>query len=160
LRSAAATLGGDGMKKTATVVVADGKAEVLRGALPDQDFDVPKGVIVTSAPDWTDTFLLCQRYDPLKGGKQSFPGLWIHPEQASQRLTFAIERIGDAAIEHAGKKQKLDHYTIRLRGNSAYAAWADAHGLMIKLVPLLFKEGATNWLVLDGYEKSTATLWP
>ena len=95
LVTAEATLTLDGIKKTVMVVVTDATAKVRRSGLPDQEFDVPKGVIVTSAPDWTDVFLLCQRYHRLKAGKQSFSGLWIHPEQASQRLTFAIERLGE-----------------------------------------------------------------
>src|SRR5262249_3731411 len=95
-----------------------------------------------------------------KGGKQQFAGLWIHPVEHSQRLTFAIERHGADMIEHAGKKLKLDRFTIWLRGNSSYAAWVDADGKMIKLVPLPFKENAMNWLVLEGYEKSAAGLPP
>lgn len=145
-------------KSTATVGVAAGKATVKRDAQPILEFEVPKGVIVTSAPDWTDTFLLCRRYDRQKGGKQHFAGLWIHPVNASQRLTFAIERSGAATIEHAGKKLKLDRFTIWLRGNSSYAAWADHEGRMIKLLPLPAKENAMNWLVRDGYEKSAASL--
>jgi hypothetical protein len=160
LRAAEVTLLMKDQKKTAAVSVVAGKARVLRDAQAAQEFDAPKGVIVTSAPDWTDTFLLCRRYDRDKGGKQQFAGLWIHPVEHSQRLTFAIERHGAEMIEHAGKKLKLDRYTIWLRGNSSYAAWADADGKMIKLVPLPFNENAMNWLVLEGYEKSAAGLPP
>jgi|ERR1043165_3148046 hypothetical protein len=102
----------DGQKKLVTVRVEGDKATVQREGTKAQPFDVPKGVIVTSAPDWTDTFLLCRRYDRLKGGKQSFPGLWIHPEQPSQRLTFAIERHDNITIDHKGEKRKLDRFTI------------------------------------------------
>src|SRR5262245_29720007 len=78
-------------KMAARVTVTDGKARVTRDVDDSafREFEVPKGVIVTSAPDWTDTFLLCQRYDRQKGGKQEFAGLWIHPEQAAQRLAFS-----------------------------------------------------------------------
>jgi hypothetical protein len=152
-------LGGAG-KKVATVQAADGKAKVLRAGQSAQEFDVPSHVIVTSAPDWTDTFLLCKRYDRKKQGKQSFACLWVHPVQPSQRLTFTIERVGADAITHAGRKVALDRHTIRLRGNSAYVAWADASGRMIKLVPMPYKDGATNWLIADGYEKSAAGLRP
>ncbi|MBI3822808.1 MAG: hypothetical protein HY289_09030 [Planctomycetes bacterium] len=147
-------------KKTARVTVTAGKAKVEREGQPALELDVPAGVIVTSAPDWTDTWLLCRRYDRTKTGKQEFPGLWIHPTDKCQRLTFAIERRGADTIEHDGKKQSLDRFTIWLRGNSSYAAWADAKGNMIKLVPLPYNENARNWLVLDGYEKSTAELRP
>jgi hypothetical protein len=154
LTAAEAMLVTGDQKKSATVTVSDGKATVQRPGQKPQEFEVPPGVIVTSAPDWTDTFLLCRRYDRTKGGKQSFPGLWIHPEQAAQRLTFAIERTGEDKVEHAGKELRLGQYTIWLRGNSRYAAWADDAGRMIKLLPLPAKEGATNWLVFEGYEKS------
>jgi hypothetical protein len=155
-----ATLTIDGKAKSATVVVTDGKAKVKRDALPDQEFDVPQGVIVTSAPDWTDTFLLCQRFDRVKGGKQSFPGLWVHPQQQCQRVDFQIERIGEDAIETADKKQKIDRFSIWLRGKSEYMAWANADGIMIKLAPLPVPANPTNWLVLEGYEKSTLSLRP
>jgi hypothetical protein len=143
--------------KKAKVSVAGGKARVQREGKDAQEFDVPAGVIVTSAPDWTDTFLLCRRYDRRKAGKQSFPGLWIHPLQDARRLTFHIERTGSGAIEHAGKKLVLDRFLIRLRNNSGYAAWADEKGLMIKLHALPFRAG-TDMLVLEGFEKSAATL--
>jgi hypothetical protein len=160
LTAAEATLESDGKKRTATVTAAEGKAKVRREGQPTQEFDVSPGVIVTSAPDWTDAILMCRRYDLKARGKQSFPGLWIHPEQASQSLTFAIEKSGEDTIDHADKKLALNRFTIWLRGNSSYAAWADECGRMIKLVPLPYKENATNWLVLDGYEKSAANLWP
>ena len=160
LKAAQVTLVANEQKKTAAVSVAAGKVRVLRDAQAAQEFDVPKGVIVTSAPDWTDAFLLCRRYDRRKGGKQVFAGLWIHPVEAGQRLTLAIERHGAASIAHAGKKMQLDSFTLWLRGNSSYAAWADANGTLIKLAPLPFKKNAVNWLVLDGYEKSAAELQP
>ncbi len=147
-------------KKSAQVKVAGGKAKVQREAQPVQEFEAAPGVIVTSAPDWTDTFLLCRRYDRNKGGKQQFAGLWIHPVESSQHLTFTIEKQGQAVIEHAGRKLTLDRLAIWLRGNSAYAAWTDGEGRMIKLLPLPTKEGATNWLVLQGYEMSAAGLRP
>ncbi len=160
LTSAEAILVRDDKKTAASVSVAAGKAKIQREGQAAQEFDVPRGVIVTSAPDWTDTFLLCRRYDRKLGGKQSFPGLWIHAEQPSQRMTFAIERGGAAAIDHSGKQVTLERCTIWLRGNSQYAAWIDNTGKMIKLVPLPFQENALNWLVLDGFEKSTAGLRP
>jgi hypothetical protein len=160
LTGAEATLARDNQMSTATVGVSDGKLIVRRAGQKAQEFEAPPGVIVTSAPDWADAFLLCRRYDRKVGGKQSFPGLWIHPEQASQRLTFAIERTGADGIEHAARKITLGRYTIWLRGGSSYAAWADETGKMIKLLPLPHKAGAAAGIVLDGYEKSTAALRP
>jgi hypothetical protein len=147
----------EGKSKKARVSAADGKARVQREGKEAQEFAVPPGVIVTSAPDWTDTFLLCRRYDRGKAGKQSFPGLWIHPFQDSQRLTFHIERTGSDTIEHLRKKLVLDRFLIHLRNNSSYAAWADEKGLMIKLHALPFRTGA-DMLVLEGFEKSAAKL--
>jgi hypothetical protein len=144
-------------EKKAKVVVAKGKARVQRQGKEPQEFDVPPGVIVTSAPDWTDTFLLCRRYDRRQAGKQSFPGLWIHPVEDSQRLTFTIERTGSDTIEHEGKKVVLDRFLIRLRNNSSHAAWADEKGRMIQLHALPFRAGA-DLLVLEGNEKSAAKL--
>lgn len=160
LTSAEVILFSGEQKKSAQVTARAGKAMVLRDGQAPQEFDVPAGLIVTSAPDWTDTWLLCRRFDRIKGGKQQFPGLWIHPTEPSQRLTFAIESKGTVELHHAGKKQALDRYAITLRGNSSYAAWADAHGRLIKLVPLPYQEKARNWLVQEGYEKSTAELRP
>src|SRR5262249_6292901 len=143
-----------------SVTVAAGKATIRRDAQPAQEVDVASDAIVTSAPDWTDAFLLCRRYDRKAGGKQSFPGLWIHPEQGTQLPKFAIERTGRDTIDHAGKELNLERYTIWLRGNSTYAAWSDDQGKLIKLIPLPYKEGAENWIVLEGYEKSAAGLRP
>jgi hypothetical protein len=152
-----------GDKKVAhavSVTFAAGKATIRREGQPAQEVDVAPDAIVTSAPDWTDAFLLCRRYDRKAGGKQSFPGLWIHPEQATQLPKFAIERTGQDTIEHAGKERKLDRYTIWLRSTSTYAAWADDQGRLIKLVPFPYKEGAGNWIVLEGYEKSSSGVRP
>src|SRR5262249_10782278 len=120
--------------KSATVNVADGKATVKRDGAHPQQFDVPPGVIVTSAPDWTDVFLLCQRFDRAGKEKQEFPALWIHPTQPAQRLTFAIERQGTDTIDHAAKKLELTRFQIAIRGGSRYAAWADSQGKMVRLI--------------------------
>jgi hypothetical protein len=160
LNAAGATLVSGEQKSSVAVTVAGGKAKVMPDKAAAKEFDVPKGGIVTSAPDWTDAWMLCRRFDRAMKGKQEFAGLWIHPTEASQRLTFAIEKQGTDVIEHAGKKQTLDRCTIWLRGGSRYAVWCDDGGQMIKLVPLPYKDGATNWLVRAGFEKSTAHLRP
>ena len=149
----------DGKTQTATVQVKDGKATIRREGHEPAEFDAPQGTIVTSAPDWTDVFLLCRRYDRQRKGKQEFPALWIHPTQAPRRLTFAIEWQGTNPIEHDGKKTALDRFAIRIRNDSAYMAWTDAQGRMVRLIPLPYKESAPG-LTLAGYEKSTAGLLP
>jgi hypothetical protein len=104
-------------------------------------------------------FLLCRRYDRERKGKQDFPALWIHPVQAPQRLTFSIEYQGIDTIELDGKKTEVSRYDIRIRNSSRYAAWADAQGRMIRLIPLPLK-GAASGLTLEGYENSAAGLRP
>jgi hypothetical protein len=160
LTSADASLKKGEQTTKATVNVAGDRATVQREGQPAQEFAVPPHVIVTSAPDWTDTFLLCRRFDQKKAGKQEFAGLWIHPQQPAQRPTFTIERIGSDTIMHDGKKLELGRFTITLRPTSRYVAWADAEGRMIKLTPLPFRPDARNWLVLEGYEKSALELKP
>lgn len=133
---------------------------VARVQLPEQPLkmlDVPRGVIVTSAPDWTDVLLLCARYDQTAGGKQTFPALWYHPEQGVQLLKLHIERQGHDTIEHGDKKIKLTRFAIHLRGNSAYAAWATPDGTLVRLIPLPAK-GKRSGLILDTFEKEKSVL--
>jgi hypothetical protein len=157
--SARVVLTQNGTSKTANVLVKDGKATVTREGQPSETFDAPKGTIVTSAPDWTDVFLLCRHYDRRDKEKQEFPALWIHPIQPPQRLTFSIELQGKDAIEHDGKKVELSRFEIMIRGSSRYVAWADPQGRMVRLIPLPLK-GTASGLTLEGYEKSVAGLRP
>jgi hypothetical protein len=159
LVSATAVYSQDGLDQAATVEVKDGKATIsLKGQEPRR-FEVPKGTIVTSAPDWSDIFLLCRRYDRDRKGKQEFPGLWIHPAQPPQRLTFTIEFRGIDSIDHGGKKVALSRFAIRIRNNSAYVAWADGKGRMVRLLPLPQGPSAAG-LTQAGFEKSAAGLRP
>lgn len=134
----------------------ENKVVVYRGGAQPQSFEVPAGVIVTSAPDWTDTYLLCQRYRHANGGKQTFAALWVHPEQPTQLLKLNIERQGFDMIQHDGKDVKLARFMIELRGKSQYAAWATMDGTMVRLIPLPTKEKQRSGLVLEGFEKSAA----
>jgi hypothetical protein len=142
-----------------SIAMATAKDGNARVQLPEQSLkklDVPPGVIVTSAPDWTDTLLLCARYDQAAGGKQTFPALWYHPDQSAQLLKLSIERQGYDTIRHDGKDVKLARFTIQLRGNSQYAAWATMDGTMVRLIPLPAKEKQRSGLILEGFEKSGA----
>ncbi|HEX7899477.1 MAG TPA: hypothetical protein VF950_17045 [Planctomycetota bacterium] len=127
---------------TARVEVFGGRAAVERPGRPTETFDVPKHVIVTSAPDWTDAFLVCRRWTRGGPARQEFPGLWIHPVQPPQRLTFTAES--------QGVEGDLERLLIRLRGGSAYVAWTDRAGRMIKLAA---KQG-TAALSLEGVDTS------
>jgi hypothetical protein len=104
-------------------------------------------------------FLLCRRYERPRKGKQEFPALWIHPTQPPQLLTFSIEWQGTDSIEHDGKKIELNRFAIRIRNNSAYVAWADAQGRLVRLIPLPLPKGAAG-LTREGFEKSAAGLRP
>jgi len=159
LRDAEAVLVKGDTKKACKVEVVGkakmkDKAKVKHEGQDAQEFEVPTSVIVTSAPDWSDTFFLCLRYDRTKAGKQEHAGLWIHPEQPAQRLTFSIEKQGIDHIEHAGEKFELDRVSIRIRGNSPYTGWIDAKGRMVKLM----QTGTPLELVLEGFEKSVGGL--
>lgn len=156
LVEAAARLGAG---EPARVETAAGRTKVLRPGQAAQDFDAPPGIIVTSAPDWTDTFRLCRLWDRAREGRQEFPGLWIHPEKPAQRLTFSAERTGRDEIRTGSGALALDRLSIRIRGNSAYMAWVDPAGRMIKLVSLPFGGGSVV-LVLEGFEGPAATLRP
>lgn len=144
-------------EKLVSVRVKDGKAKVERDGADAQEFDVPKGTIVTSAPDWSDVFLLCRRFDRTKTGKQEFPALWIHPEKPARRLTFTIEEYGTGRIMHDGSGIGLVRFQIHIRDNSAYMAWAHADGRMVRLIPLPAKDPPSG-MTLEGYEKSAAGL--
>ncbi len=134
---------------SATVGVADGLARVSRPGHPPQEFAVPKDVVVTSAPDWSDVFRIARRWKASGPARQEFAGLWIHPAQPAQRLVFSAERSGVDVLDGL----RLERLTIRLRGNSPYAAWVDPGGRLIKLVSLPFKPGSTV-LTLEGVDAS------
>jgi WD40 repeat protein/mono/diheme cytochrome c family protein len=158
LRSAEVVLD-DGKEKKAAQATCDGaKFLIKRVGQKDQEFPAQTNVIVTSAPDWTDTYLLCRRYDRVKGGKQEFAGLWVHPTQPARAPTFSIERQGEDKVQHQGKEIMLARCLIRLRPGSEYTAWVDEQGRMVKLVPMPWREGAGNELYLKGWEKAAGGL--
>ena len=141
---------GIGAGEPVRVTAGGGRATVIRPGHEAQEFDAPPGLIVTSAPDWTDALLICTWWQRGGAPRQEFAGLWIHPEKPAQRLTFSAERIGD------GEPQRL---TLRLRGNSLYAVWIDSAGRMIKLVSLPAGTGSTV-LVREGFEAVASSLRP
>src|SRR5262249_6644462 len=78
-----------------------------------------------------------------------------HPTQAPQRLTFSIEWQGADRIERDGAQAELGRYAIRIRNGSAYVAWADAQGRLVRLIPLPL-QGAAPGLTRGGCEKAAA----
>jgi hypothetical protein len=157
--SAKAVLTSGGRAQAATVEVKNGKATIRREGQAPLELDAPPGTIITSAPDWTDVFLLCGRYDRQRKGKQEFPALWIHPTQAPQRLTFSIEWQGAERIERDGAQAELGRYAVRIRNGSAYVAWADAQGRLVRLLPLPWQAAAPG-LTRESFEKAAAGLRP
>jgi hypothetical protein len=158
LREASAELKQKDVTTTARVTVKDKRALVRRHDGTEQDLPLGKGVVVTSAPDWSDIFLLCRQYDRKAGGRQLFPALWIHPAQPAQAANFAIQRLGTQAVTRNGKTVQLERFRVEIRGGSAYVAWADAQGELIKLAPLPFKEG--TGIIRSGWEMVSEKLTP
>lgn len=143
---------GEKMEK-ATAVLADGVAKITRPS-GVEEVKVGPNPIITSAPDWTDIFVLCRRYDDAKGGKQEFPGLWFHPTQKTLTPTFTIEKKGTDTIKLNDAEQKLTRFEIRLRA-STNTVWRREDGLVVKILPAGDK--ATP-VILQGYEKATSGL--
>lgn len=123
----------DSGKERATLRLADGKAHLDRDGVTEA-FESGDLAVVTTAPDWSDIFLLVRRYDRERGGVQKFAGLWIHPSRASLRLDFVIERLGSDALTVSGRQVALDRYRVRLRSGD-YLVWADSDRRVVKLFP-------------------------
>ena len=144
-------------KQSARAAVSDGKARVTRHGGEESELDCPAGVIVTSAPDWTDAFLMVRRYDRTRGGKQEFAGLWIHPTQPPLRPTFSIDCIGDNTVQHDGQDVRLDRFLVVLRGGTRYIAWGNNSGRMVRLVP---QNSPQQGIALDSWEHAAGDLAP
>jgi hypothetical protein len=129
-------------------------AEIRRGEKVETIKDIPEP-IVTTAPDWSDIFLLVQRYDAKKGGKQDFVGLWIHPVKETLKLSFSIEHQGTTSITVKERKIALDQYRITLR-SGAYLVWADESRTVYKLI----SANGKGPVFLEGFEDATKDLLP
>lgn len=144
-------------KKAVTLTLGEkGAGTMKRDGLTDFFKDLPANPIVTTAPDWSDVFQLVRRYDGPKGGKQEFPGVWIHPVQGlQQKHTYTVELKDPDTITLKDKEVKLDRYRVKLRGGD-YTVWTHGErvvrlqGLAAKAVPV----------VLEGYEDATKGLKP
>jgi hypothetical protein len=139
----------------ASVSVEQGVVRIQQRGRPRQEFAAPRGVIVTSAPDWTDVLLLCSLYDHTQAGQQTFPALWIHPEMPHQLLKLTIERQGYEMIQQGAKEIKLARFAIQLRGKSRYVGWATMDGTMVRLIPLPAGKQRSG-LIADGFQESSA----
>jgi len=157
LTSAKVSLRRGQQTQSAAVSVADQTARVVRDGNKTNELACPGGVIVTSAPDWTDAFMAVRRYDPRGSTTQKFPGLWIHPTSKPLELTISLTRIGHDSVTLDKKTEKLDRFLLILRGGSRYIAWRNQQGQLVRLVPA--RKG-TGGIVLTGWELATRVLKP
>lgn len=141
-------------KQSASLQVEGMNARLTRAGGVTDLLKAEGNPVVTTAPDWSDILQLARRYDPKKGGRQEFAGLWIHPSRPPLQLTFSIERVGGDQVTVAEKKLALERYRIRLRSGD-YWVWADAGGRVYKLMPA-GKPAAL--VVLEGYQEATRDL--
>ena len=146
-----------GQARSATVKGGGGAVRVFREGQEVVELDCPPGVVVTSAPDWTDAYQITRRYDREKGGVQEFAGLWIHPQRQPFRLTFTLTPIGENRVTLKGQEVKLDRSRMELRGGSRYVAWRNASGQLVRLV---LENNPRSGIVLGGWEEVTRSLNP
>ncbi len=129
------------------------KAQIIRrvgGKKVIQAMTFPtRPMVVTSAPDWSDIILLLRQYDQKKGGKQSFKGLWFHPNKKAHVRTFVVEKVGRQTLP-TEKKTEVGQFRVTLR-SGAYLVWADRNGRVLRLR----KPKQKAAIVLEGYEKLT-----
>ncbi len=157
LVSAKVTLRRGERTQSASVIVTDRTARVLRDGNETNELACPGGVIVTSAPDWTDSFMAVRRYD-LKGGTtQTFPGLWIHPPRPPLELTITLTLIGHDSVMLRNSSKILDRFLLVLRGGSRYLVWRNQQGQLVRLMPATKSSGG---IVLTGWELATRDLQP
>ena len=157
LVSAKVTLRRGEYKQSASVSVTDRTALVLRDGDEAKELACPVGVIVTSAPDWTDSFLAVRRYDPKGSTTQTFPGLWIHPSREPLELTIKLTRLGQDSVMLRKNITMLDRLLLVLRGGSRYIVWRNQQGQLVRLVPAVEGKGG---IVLTGWERATRDLKP
>jgi hypothetical protein len=155
LREASVRLASKPASPAASVLVEHGKATVQRARRAPVTLDCPEGVVVTSAPDWTDAVVAVRRYDPGGERLQEFPGLWIHPTEEPARLTFKLTRQREDEVTHDGRSIRLLRLLLELRGGSKYTVWRSDAGQLVRLMPEGKPEQA---IVLTGWEDSTREL--
>ena len=157
LTTAKVTLRRGNRAQSASVIVTDGTARVVRDGNETDELACPVGVIVTSAPDWTDAFMAVRRYDLQGDTTQTISGLWIHPTREPLEVTLSLTRLGHDSVTQRNKSAKLDRFLLVLRAGSRYVAWRNQSGQLVRLVPV--KKGSGG-IVLTGWERATRDLKP
>lgn len=147
-------------EKAAQVEVRDGKARVSRAGSAVIELNCPPGVIVTSAPDWTDSVLAVRRIpraagEALEASKRTFRGLWVHPAQEPLELHFPWTPVGSDIVLFRGSMQRLDRFLLMLRGGTRYVVWRGPDGNLVRLVP---ENSPRGGIVLRGWETATRDL--
>lgn len=156
LTSAKVTLRQGKRVQSASVTVTDGIARVVRDGQETNELECPGGVIVTSAPDWTDAFMAVRGYDPQGDTTQKFSGLWIHPTREPLKLALTLTRLGHDSVTMSDKSVNLDRLLLVLRGGSKYVVWRNQQGQLVRLLPAKGSGG----IVLTGWESATRDLKP
>ena len=157
LTSAKVTLRRGQHSQSAKVSVTDQTATVVREGNETSELVCPRGVIVTSAPDWTDSYLAVQRFDLTGSPTQEFPGLWIHPTRKPLQLTIKLTRLGSDSVTRGNATEKLDRFLLVLRGGSRYVAWRNRQGQLVRLMTAIKGSGG---IVMAGWELATRSLKP
>jgi hypothetical protein len=142
-----------GTERKAVVVEPRAGGLRLTRAGVKEDLDLKNPALFTTAPDWSDVFELARLYDPRKGGKQEFVGLWIHPTRPTLTPKFTIEKVGEDKITRNGAEHLLGRFRVRLRA-STVTVWVLPNRRVCKI---LEGKGAVP-VVLEGYEAATRDL--
>jgi hypothetical protein len=164
LTTAEAVLDGK-MKKSATLTFGEKKGGTFVRVGPGKNTeffkDLPENPVVATSPGWSEFFQLVKRYDTAKGGKQEFPGAWIHPADGMKTLTYAVQREGDDTIKVLDKDKKeqalkLDRFRVSLPAGD-FRTWVDPMGRVVRIAPVKGKETP---VILEGFEEATKDLSP
>lgn len=155
LKQATVTTVKGSQKRTASAHVTNGKARVDRSGKDPVVLECPRGVMVTSAPDWTDAILAVHRWKADGPRQQKFPGLWIHPTKTPLRVTFILTREKTDAVTRDGRSVKLDRLRLELRGGSRYIVWRNPKGQLVRLIP---QGKPRQGIILSGWENATRGL--
>lgn len=155
LQASVAVLRAGQPEESAEVRVTGERGRILRGDLPVVTLPCPPGVIVTSAPDWTDAFLAVRRYRHMGPATQTFAGLWIHPQREPLELSIQLTKIGQVSVRRGEEPQQLDRFRLILRAGTTYTVWGNSQQQLVRLLPAKASSGG---IMLQGWEDATREL--
>jgi hypothetical protein len=152
-------------KKSATLTFGDKKGATFVRVGPGKNTeffkDLPENPVIATTPGWSEVFQIVKRYDTAKGGKQEFPGAWIHPADGMKTLTYVVQREGDDTIKVLDKDKKeqtvkLDRFRLTLPAGD-FRTWVDPMGRVVRIAAVKGKEAP---VILEGFEEATKDLSP